>query len=308
MGMKTIIHSLFLVSILGCSSSVSQEMKIAPPADFNGYWYAGEAEITSYELEQARYGEIHKGTSVLVFVTEPFSKRKQVKLDNWRDQSEDNVSVLKLNMTKKFLTGIYPYSMMMSTFKPVSTNIHPKTFKVTTSSQEWCGHTFMQANLDQGKYRLRGYSYFESEGDVDEMVKEVVLEDELWTTIRLGPELLPTGSVELLPATFYLRLRHNEIKPKNAKLTLTSVSNSDFSERPHWEYEISYADRQLTVYFEEAFPYGILGWQETYASGFGNSGRLTTKAKRINTIKSPYWGKNSNADRKIRKELGLSVE
>ena len=28
---------------------------------FNKYWYAGNAELTSFELEQARYGEIHKG-------------------------------------------------------------------------------------------------------------------------------------------------------------------------------------------------------------------------------------------------------
>ena len=306
--MKTIVHSILLISILGCGSSVSQDMKGSKPVDFNGYWYAGEAEITSYALEQARYGETHQGTSVLVFVTEPFSKSKQVKLDNWQDQSEDNVSVLKLNMTKKFLTGIYPYSMMMSTFKPVSADKHPKMFKVTTSSQEWCGHTFMQANLNKGKYRLKGYSYFESEGDIDKTTDEVLLEDELWTTIRLGPDLLPTGTVELLPATFYLRLRHQEIMPKKAKLTLSSLSTSEFSEQAHRRYTIAYDNRQLAIYFEESFPYTILGWEESYTAGFGSIETLTTRARRINTIKSPYWGKNSNTDRKIREELGLSID
>lgn len=28
------------------------------PKEFKNYWYAGEAEITSFKLEQARYGEI----------------------------------------------------------------------------------------------------------------------------------------------------------------------------------------------------------------------------------------------------------
>ena len=37
---------------------------------FNAYWYTGLAEITSYSLEQARYGEIHKGSAVLIFVSE----------------------------------------------------------------------------------------------------------------------------------------------------------------------------------------------------------------------------------------------
>ena len=29
-------------------------------SEFKDYWYSGEAEITSYKLEQARYGEIGK--------------------------------------------------------------------------------------------------------------------------------------------------------------------------------------------------------------------------------------------------------
>ena len=121
--MKNFIYSIALIILFGCGTSVSQEAVQRDPEAFNKYWYAGEAEITSYELEQARYGEIHKGTSVLVFVTEPFSRSKQVKLDNWRDQSPDNVSVMKLNMTKKFLTGIYPYSMMMHLHQSPKINI-----------------------------------------------------------------------------------------------------------------------------------------------------------------------------------------
>jgi hypothetical protein len=293
-----------------CTPSQSQNEKAERLPDFNGYWYAGEAEISSYELSQARYGEIHKGEAVMVFVTEPFSKSKQVKLDNWRDQSDDNVSVMKLNLTKKFLTGIYPYSMMMSTFTPVSGDKYPDPIKVTTSSQEWCGHTFMQLNLEDNNYRLRGFSYFESEGDVDINVPNVILEDELWTRVRLNPESLPVGKVELLPSTFYLRLRHQEAKPALANTLFSEMITSNFSSSPHSKYEIRYADRSrsLSIYFESTFPHTILGWEETYLSGFGKPEKLTTTAKRINTIKSAYWGKNSNKDRVIRKELGLSVD
>ena len=49
--------------------------------EFKKYWYAGDAELTSYKLEQARYGEIREGTSVLIFVTEPFLPETQVKAD-----------------------------------------------------------------------------------------------------------------------------------------------------------------------------------------------------------------------------------
>lgn len=306
--MKNFVYSYLLISLIACAPSNSQEVSDEKPKDFNGYWYEGKAEITSYKLEQARYGEIHSGESVLVFVTEPFSKAKQVKLDDWRDESEDNVSIMKLNMTKKFLTGIYPYSMMMSTFKPVSYERYPDPFKVTTSSQEWCGHTWMQMNLRDNDYRLRGFSYFESEGDVDVSVPNAILEDELWTRIRLNPETLPVGEVDLFPSTFYLRLKHRPLEVQKADVKKTVVESSEYAKDAHYVYEIRYVDRSLSIYFEPAFPHKILGWKETYLSGFGNPEMLTTKAKRINTIKSAYWGKNSNNDRAIRQELGLGTE
>lgn len=311
--MKHLVIFTLLIFLVACAPSSSQDKpnnqtQAEKPQNFNDYWYGGEAEITSYKLEQARYGEIHSGEAVMVFVTEPFSKSKQVKLDDWRSESADNVSVMKLNMTKKFLTGIYPYSMMMSTFTPVSYDRYPDPFKVTTSSQEWCGHTWMQLNLQEKDFRLRGFSYFESEGDIDVAIPNVVLEDELWTRIRFNPENLPTGRINVLPSTFYLRLRHQKAKPKVAEITKLPVHESEFSTEDHVIYKIEYDDRTLTIYYEPEFPFTILGWEETYLSGFGNPEMLTTKAKRINSIKSAYWGKNSNKDREIRKELGLGVE
>ncbi len=306
--MKKFTYSLVLLMLVACESSVSQSIASDDSNEFNQYWYAGEAEISSYSLSQARYGEIHQGTAVMVFVTEPFSKTKQVKLDNWKDQSDDNVSVMKLNLTKKFLTGIYPYSMMMSTFTPVDLGLHSKTFKITTSSQEWCGHTFMQLNVSNNNYQLRGYSYFESEGDVNLNIGDVMAEDELFTRIRINPKSLPTGNLMLLPSTFFLRLRHQEARASRAELTLSTIDSSPFAQTPHNKYAIRYKNRELMIYFEPEFPHEILGWEETYLSGFGRPERLTTIAKRNKTIKSAYWGKNSNEDRKIRKELGLSLE
>ncbi len=302
----TIISAILILA--ACTSTQSQNKSYQKPVGFNNYWYAGEAELTSFELQQARYGEIHSGEAVLVFVTEPFSRSKQVKLDNWRNKSADNISVMKLNFSKKFLTGIYPYSMMSSTFTPVSEDKHPDILKVTTSSQEWCGHTFAQLNLEENNYRFRGFSYFESEGDVDVKVPKTILEDEIWTRIRLNPNGLPIGKINIIPGTFYLRLRHQEAKSQNAEARLEEVESSDFEEGGHSKYSLEYENRTLTIYFNSVFPYEILGWEETYMSGFGKPERLTTTAKRINTMKSAYWGQNSNSDRAIRKELGLKTE
>jgi len=129
---------------------------------FKDYWYQGKAEITSYNLQQARYGEIHKGDAVFIFVTEDFSKKKQVKLDYPSKNLKDAVPILKLNATRKFNTGIYPYSTMQSVFTPVNQKEDNGSLKVATSSQEWCGHTFMQLNQRGNNYQVQSNSYFES--------------------------------------------------------------------------------------------------------------------------------------------------
>ena len=81
--MKNIFYSFLFLLLLACGTTTSQD-RVAYSQAFRDYWYDGKAEITSYALQQARYGELHTGEAVLVFVTEPFSKSKQVKLDDWR--------------------------------------------------------------------------------------------------------------------------------------------------------------------------------------------------------------------------------
>ncbi len=272
--------------------------KIQTPENFDAYWQSNGAEISSYKLEQARYGEVHSGTAVLVYVTEPFSSSKQVKLDNYKNAGDDRVNVLKLNMTKKFITGIYPYSMMLSTFSPLDGS---PMIKSTTSSQEWCGHTWLQLNRQDSGYRYSGFSYFESEGDQNGELPNGLSEDQLWTQIRVDPNNLPTGELELLPATFFLRLKHEPLKSRNCTATLSENEGV-------MTYDLNYDDRSLSIRFEKNLPYRILGWEETYPSGFGNPESLTTTATLINSIRSRYWGKNSNADRKLREQLGLSME
>ncbi len=269
--------------------------------NFNRYWYQGKAEITSYELEQARYGEIRKGDAVLIFVTEDFSKKKQVKLDNPSANPKDAIPVLKLNMTRKFNTGVYPYSIMQSSFTPVDLKKHPNTLKVTSSSQEWCGHTFMQLNLEKNNFDTQLFSYFESEGDKRTKLDKTVLEDELWAKIRIDPKQLPQGEFDIIPSTIYARLKH--IPFRNEKATAELKENAN-----EMQYQLNYKnlDRKLTIVFEKAFPHQIISWEESFKSGFGSSAKnLITKATRKKSILLDYWSKNGNEDLHYRKELGL---
>lgn len=292
--------------LVACNSTAQQKTEVSTDwKQFGDYWYQGEAELTSFELEQARYGEIRSGKAVLVFVTEPFSKSKQVKLDNPQAAGDDRINVMKLNFTKKFNTGIYPYSMMTSSFVPVSYDKFPDALKVTTTSQEWCGHTFTQLNHYGKQYRFRQFSYFESEGDVEKSIANEWLEDELWQRIKINPELLPTGEFKMLPATMYLRLSHNTGEPVTTSGSLNQVDSSAYHTEKHSVYTLAHDDRTLHIYFQTSFPYIIYGWEETYQTGFGGKKEMTTRAKRITTIKSPYWRKNSTEDAYLREELGL---
>ncbi|PIB27918.1 septum formation inhibitor Maf [Maribacter sp. 4G9] len=265
------------------------------PQEFKEYWYSGTAEITSYELEQARYGELRTGKAVMIYVTEPFEKDKQIKADN---PSPNNVPVLKLNASKKYLTGIYPYSIMTSSFYPVYDNQH--ALKVTFSAQEWCGHVYAQIN-NKEEFQVTSHSYFESEGDQEFNLKKTILENELWNKLKISPENLPQGKLQIVPSLEFIRLRHKELKAYDAEATLTNSEGL-------YTYEIKYPEleRTLSITFQNSFPYSIEGWTETMKSGFGPDAQaLKSTARKIKSINTPYWQQNANKDIYLRDSLGL---
>lgn len=277
------------------SDSPSEENLAVPQPlsdEFKAYWYTNEAEISSFKLEQARYGEMREGSAVLVFVTEPFLKDEQVKADQ---ELPTNSSVLKLNATKNFNTGIYPYSIMQSVFYPVANNQH--ALKISCSVQEWCGHVYMQLN-NRSEFEVLSHSYFEGEADENFNLPKSVLENELWTQLRIDPKSLPVGNLQAIPSFEFLRLLHVPLRAYNASADLTRDT-----------YTISYPDlnRSLSITFNPQFPYDILSWEETLISGFGQKTKtLTTKATRHKMIKSDYWNKNTNDDLPLRENLGLN--
>lgn len=256
--------------------------------NFKSYWFDGQAEITSYIFEQERYGEMREGTAVLIFVTEDFLPGTQVKADQ---PSETNIPVLKLNKTKNFITGIYPYSIMSSVFFPLEEISH--VLKISTSVQEWCGHTYTQLN-NRNKFEIKSHSYFEGEADQCFSLNKNPLEEELWTQIRINPDELPVGNIEIIPSFEFLRLSHQEIKPYTANVSLKLLDGIQ-------NYTLHYPEleRTLVIQFEPVFPYKLLGWSET-------SAKLSAKATINKQIKSDYWSKNMIEHLHLRDSLHLN--
>lgn len=235
-----------------------------------------------------------------------FLKKKKVKLDNPKLKPSDVIPILKLNHRREFNTGIYPYSMMTSTFTPVDLNKNPKSIKVTTSSQEWCGHTYMQFNQKYTDYHVSGFSYFEFEGDKNQELKTEYLEDELWTRLRINPKSLPTGEFSITPAQIFLRLRHAAVKAYRATGHISQSKDGEII-----TYILNYKDiqRELKIDFESQYPHQIVGWTEKYKSGFGTyADILETKATINKSIWTDYWSQNSDADRFKYVELMDGIE
>ncbi|MBM9502427.1 septum formation inhibitor Maf [Leptospira sp. 201903071] len=294
----------FLFILLGflffCKQASSPNLftESDPKERFRNYWEAGKAEIDSYELSQVRYGENHTGKAILVFVTEDFSKSKQVKLDQPEKNEEDRVKILKLNFVKNFVTGIYAYSMTLSVFTPLDGESYPRSFKETMSSQEWCGNVFTQINFEKDRYRVESYSYFEREGDRKFFIKEEWLEDELWTRMRINPDQIPLGDLTLIPGLFHSRLNHKELKPLRAAISKQKQDDSTV-------FTIRYSgeERTLKIRIESGFPHKILAWEETFRDFNGHL--MTTFATLESSILSDYWNRNRNESRNLRKELKL---
>ena len=283
---------------------MAKNVAVEPPAplpktrslsqEFKAYWYAGVAEVSSYTLQQARYGETRNGEAVLIFVSEPFDTEKQVKANQ---KGTETTSVLKLNRVRKFLTGVYPYSIMSSIFYPIT--VESQALKVTTSVQEWCGHVYAQLN-NRDAFEVQSHSYFEAEADESFSLEKNILEDELWTMLRINPDLLPTGTLQVVPSFEFLRLKHQPIKSYTANVEVSEAG-------AYKNLTLTYPElnRSLNIQFRKEAPFRIEGWTETYPSG---GVPITSTATLKKTILSPYWQKNSNSDVTLRDSLGLSKQ
>jgi len=297
----TTIFSLLTIALLtiGCNDAGSQSTDLAP--NFKGYWYGGKAEVTSYQLSQARYGEMRQGTAVMIFVTEPFSQEKHVKLDNPDQASKDRVEVLKMNFTKDFVTGIYPYHLMTSAFTPVEFAKFGRSIKVTNSVSEWCGQAFSQLDYREGLLDLKQYSYFESDGDERTQPANALLEDEVWNLIRINPGLIAKGETQVIPSMAWCRLLHQTVKPRPA--VISKQINGNLT-----RLTIDYPGmkRTLRINYNTAFPHEIESWEEEYIDGWGkNAKTLVTTGKKMHRLMTDYWNLSDNASLEWRQVLKL---
>jgi hypothetical protein len=254
------------------------------------FWFNG-AEISSFTLDQSRYGKNHPGHAELIFVTEPFLTGKQVKNESGKPGS---TPVLKLNALTTFNTGIYSYRTMTSTFRPIDLEKFPHALKSVTTIQDWCGQAFQQLNYRDNTWNAELRSYFEDAGDANRNLGSAFIEDELWITLRLDPKKLPLGNVSMIPGAIFTRFMHKPLQATKANAAISQLDGIT-------TYTLDYPsfERVLTIQFDTAFPHIIRKWTEKTTSGITTA----TLAKRLMNI--AYWDMNDPKDSSKRKELGL---
>lgn len=273
---------LLLLAMTSLSNAQDSKLK--------DYWFNG-AEISTFKLEQAQYGTTYSGRAELIFATEPFLLGKHVK--NERGQGE-STTVLKLNSLRSFNTGIYSNRTMISTFRPMDLEKFPHALKSTSSLQDWCGQSFQQMNYRNDSWKVEHRSYFEHGGDQNLTLAKSYAEDGLWLTLRLNPQKLPTGDIQVIPGAFYIHLRGQKIAPIKAQASLKQDGESS-------TYTLTYPEirRTLTIQFSTKFPHFVQKWTDKNRAGTTTA----TLDKRLTHM--PYWNHNRPQDGDKRKQLGL---
>ncbi|MFO7702564.1 MAG: septum formation inhibitor Maf [Psychroflexus maritimus] len=284
-----LIFASFLL-LVSCSTKPDKP-NLNLSKEFKDYWYAGEAEISYYELSMSRYGENREGEMYLIFVTEDFNTELQVKTEREINSAESH---FKLNWQQNFTTGIYDYAVMQSTFKSLATDKNAS--KIASSIQEWCGQSYLQLNLKEKDYHVSLHSYFEALNDDYFVINDHYTENQLLLDLRISPELTTQPS-KVIPNLAFLQLNKKEIKAYAVEIKQSNKNESILT-----ELYFSELDRNVKIEQEQNFPFRILSWEETVNQD-GNS--QISKAKLINSMNIDYWNKNKEKDLILRDSLKL---
>ncbi len=267
----------------------------ASPA-FWRQWGDGKAEMIGYDAIAPRYGHLRRAELALVYVTEPFSRRTLIKDDDAR--GADRMDVLKVNVSEKFLTGVYPYSVMTSVFCPTDA-IRGERFspaKIALSAQEWCGHVYMGVWPDEREFALRGMSYFASEGDVDARVEcpaRALYEDALLVQLRELDGPFNEGRAwegALVPALWRNRRSHRPLAPVSARITRADLDANTT------RFSLACDDgftREFDV--EKSGDKRVTAWRSSDGA----------RARLLRSTRMPYWSLHNPGDEARRAEFGL---
>ena len=217
---------------------------------FSDYWKNGKIETTKYELKE---DSISVGEGSLTFnidYVEGVNKN-------------DSIQVLHSDFTGKIHKENYDYSAMTSVYLPLNLTLRPHAMKVINSVQEPAGNSFLALSQIPKSYEIESKNTFKEKIKEHFIVERKNLEDELWAKIRMNPNDLPTGDIEIIPSFAYWQSVRKSPNIYEAKAELKDYIGTEFTGKKLQIYTLDYPDlkRNLSIVFEADFPFRIVGWK-----------------------------------------------
>ena len=217
---------------------------------FVDYWKNGKTEITKYELKE---NSISVGQGSLTFNVQYVEGVNK----------EDSIQVLHSDFTGKIHKENYDYSAMTSSYLPLNLTLSPHAMKVINSVQEPEGNSFLALSQIPKSYEIVAKNTFKEKTKEHYILERQHLEDELWAKIRLNPNDLPMGDIEIIPSFAYWQSVRKSPDIYEAKAELKDYAGTEFIGKKLKIYSLDYPDlkRNLSIVFESDFPFEIVGWK-----------------------------------------------
>jgi hypothetical protein len=278
------MFSFFLAVFLAAPASPAPHGGIAWKPGFGraALWNDGAAEVSVYETVDVKYGIPRTSRGVLIVVAEDLDRARLVKADHPAGEPVTQ-RVLKLNHVREIPTGVYTYQQMLSVFAAAGREALDPV-KLTMTSHEWCGNSFVEWRGDAGRLAIR--SYFETPADVDVALapEGAVFYDALPLQLRaLDFQRMRSGRIRVVDSVFTNRPLPPRIE--DAVLEITSPPGAGAVYR----VAVRRGDRADTFDFEREFPHRLTHWKRSD----GGSMRLKGSER------FRYWEKNAPGDDRL---------
>ncbi len=301
------------VFLLGVLAGLAGGPARAGDPTFERWWRDGRAELDGYRLTIQRYGHERTGRAVAIYVTEPFSRSRHVKLDAPARAGRDAMGVLKLNLVRDFQTGIYDYHTIVSLFVD---DVAFAPVKIAFSSSEWCGQVYEELNFGPSAITQRVASYFEGESGEHSLgrPRDGLEEDALFVKLRTlsGAPLVSPGARRTFPflaSPFYRRLAHRPTTWSSVVIERSSAPVRVTVPAGIFEvdtYVVRPADGRTGRFdVERAWPHRIVRWSWRAAPGAPPLGG-TDAAELAGSRRLAYWRTHDPGDEQELRDLGVN--
>lgn len=229
-------------------------------AVFQKYWKTQGIETSKFVLKQ---DSLTIGEATLSYSIKDFGK----------DQPNGTIKSLFANFTQKTIHGNYNYSENLTTLTPLDSPLYPHALSVVSSSQSNDGTDFLSFQPEPKSYLFVGRNSIEPEKEIHEITEKGNLEDEIWTKIRMNPDALPQGEIEMIPSLGYWNKIHKSPSAQEVKAELKDIEGTKKLKIYLLDYPA--LKRKFDIIFEANFPFQIIEFRET------NEGKIVNGTRHI---------------------------